>query len=143
MTRAQDQEKAGRIDLALASVEVLTRLAPENPLALDRLAALHHRLGQKDQALAVLARWQTHHPHDPVPMMRQAVFLYKGGQTAEGQDKVAQALQQGHGRQKADFALWGARLGTASGSHCRCGWYDHLCGRSAEERGRLPGRRDP
>jgi tetratricopeptide (TPR) repeat protein len=110
LSRSQEHEKAGRGDQALASAEILASLVPDDPLALDRLALLHHRQGQRDRALAVLARWQTQHPLDPTPMIRQAVFLYEANRPAEGHEKVRQALLHSQGRQKGDFAFWGARL---------------------------------
>ena len=110
LARSLEQEKAGQLPAALGNAEILERLAPHNSRALDRLAYLHYRLGQSDRALAVLSRWQESHPLDPIPLMRQAVFLYQNQQSEEGQAKIRQALGCSQGRQRADAAFLGARL---------------------------------
>jgi len=110
LARSQADEAAARMEDAVKMMDVLTRLSPQDPAALDRLACLHHRQGQDDLALSLLARWQESHPDDPTPRMRQAVFCYRNQQVADGQEKIRQALQLAHGKQRADLAFWGARL---------------------------------
>jgi len=110
LARSQAQEKAGDAAAALASARILARLAPHNGPAQDRLACLAHRAGQDDEALDILAQWQTMHPHDPLPRVRRAVLLHRRGVSGAWQPLFHEALGLCHGRRRADTAFLAARL---------------------------------
>ena len=70
LARSQEQEAAGQTDAALATAVTLYRLAPHSTRAHDRLACLHFRKGDLDEAVRVLVDWETLHPADPWPLLR-------------------------------------------------------------------------
>ena len=110
LTRSEKQELAGQPDAALTTAEVLHKLAPHSPRALDRLAYLHQRRGNSDQAVLLLESWFTHHPHDPRPIVRFAILLHQRGMAGEAQTKLHEAMTLCAGPQRAKIAFLGARL---------------------------------
>ncbi|MCI0379272.1 MAG: tetratricopeptide repeat protein, partial [Gemmataceae bacterium] len=110
LAHAREREHAGDIEGALTTLHILHRLAPNHPGALDRLAYLHHRRGENEQAEHFLETWVNHHPADPRPLVRFAVLLHQRGKFAECQTQLWQALEQSTGAVRAKIAFWGARL---------------------------------
>ena len=93
LARSQKQEQAGDLDAALATADTLAKLAPANPHALDRLAYLHYRRGEPDQAVQLLETWFNHHPRDPVPLVRFAVLLHQRGLLEQSHAKLCEAME--------------------------------------------------
>jgi tetratricopeptide (TPR) repeat protein len=110
LTRSQAQEQAGDVAGALESARILARLAPHNGPAQDRLACLAHRAGKDEEALDILAQWQTMHPHDPLPRVRRAVLLQRRGAVGAWQPLFHEALGLCDGRRRANVAFLAARL---------------------------------
>lgn len=110
LARSQSQEQAGQPERALATAEILHKLAPHSPRALDRLAYLHHRAGHPDQAVPFLESWFTQHPEDFRPVVRFAVLLHQRGLVSAAQTKIREALQLCEGARRARIAFLGARL---------------------------------
>jgi hypothetical protein len=110
LTRSRQQEQAAQLDAALATAEILQKLAPRSARGLDRLAYLHHRRGDPAQSVRLLEEWSIHHPRDPVPLVRFAVLLHQRGLTGECRTKLREALALCDGRRRARIAFLGARL---------------------------------
>lgn len=110
LTRSVLQEKAGDMEASLKSADVLSKLAPGNAKALDRLAALHYRCGEIDQAVAVLESWHAVHPQDPLPLVRLAILLQQRGQLGECQNRLRAAMELTQGLPRFRIASLGARL---------------------------------
>lgn len=110
LERAERLEKAGQAEAALACAEVLHRLAPGSPRALDRLAFLHHRQDRPDEAVTLLEKWHTLHPGDPQPLVRSAFLLHQRGAIAQGRSKMREALALAQGKKRARLAFLAARL---------------------------------
>jgi tetratricopeptide (TPR) repeat protein len=108
--RSAAQEQAGKPEAALQAVEVLVKLSPANTRALDRLAALHYRAGNLEEARALLAQWHEHQPDDPLPLVREAVLQHHQGQDEACRDRLRQAMDRCDGRRRANVAFLGARL---------------------------------
>jgi hypothetical protein len=110
LTRSRKQEQAGQLDAALATAEILQKLAPQSPQALDRLAYLCHRRGNPDRSVDLLESWFTQHPHDPRPVVRFAILLHQRGLLGECQTKLREALNLCDAKLRPRVAFLGARL---------------------------------
>lgn len=110
LARSEAEEKTGKLDLALLAAESLHRLAPELGVGLDRLARLHFRRGNFDQAARLLAEWQNLEPQAPLPWLRQAVVEHQRGKNAVRDELFEAALQRATGRHRATVAFLWARL---------------------------------
>jgi tetratricopeptide (TPR) repeat protein len=107
---SQREEQAGRLNAARAALEVLLRLAPQSLPGHDRLARLHHRRGELDQAVTWLTSWQRLAPADHWPLVRQAVLEQQRGNVQRRAQAIDQALGLTRGRLRAAIAYLGARL---------------------------------
>ncbi len=92
LARSEKLEESDQPDDALAAAEILAKLAPSSPRAFDRLAYLHHRRGQPDQAVHFLETWHHLHPGDALPLVRFAVLLAQHGNLAEAQNQIREAM---------------------------------------------------
>ncbi len=110
LAHSRQREEARQPDAALASAEILQKLAPQSPRALDRLAYLQHRAGRPEQAVPFLEAWHEFHPHDPRPLVRFAILLHQRGLVGEAQTKLREALSLCDGTRRARVAFLGARL---------------------------------
>ncbi len=110
LARSQQEEKAGHLDIARATAEVLHKLSPAYPQAFDRLAYLHDRTGNADQAVVLLEAWFTQHPEDPLPLVRFALLLHRRGLLSDCQGKLRDALELCTGKRRARIAFLGATL---------------------------------
>jgi tetratricopeptide (TPR) repeat protein len=110
LARSETEEQAGRKEQARACVEVLLRLAPNNLPGHDRLACLHYRSGEMDPAVAILARWHHLAPHDPWPLVRQAIIEQERGNAERRAEAIDRALGLTRGPTRAAVAFLGARL---------------------------------
>jgi tetratricopeptide (TPR) repeat protein len=112
--RSQDEELAGRKGPAKTCIEVLLRLAPANTRAHDRLACLHYRSGDREQAVAVLTGWQRLAPSDHWPLVRQAIIEQERGNARRRAEAIDRALGLTRGPLRAAVAFLGARLALRS-----------------------------
>lgn len=110
LARSHRQEQAGQWEQALASAGVLLLLAPANGIAHDRLACLHYRRGDLDQAAEFLRRWQALEPGNFWPLIRVAIVEQQRHQGAACSDALSQALALAQGKTRAALAFLGARL---------------------------------
>jgi Flp pilus assembly protein TadD/TolA-binding protein len=112
--RSRQQEAAGQLVAARQTLRVLQRLAPTDAHATEELARLSYRLGEENEALAVLQTWARQDENNPLPWLRQAGIYFQQAQRAAGCEALRQALRRCSGRQQALVALAGARLLIAS-----------------------------
>ncbi len=110
LARAAQEEQAQKPDEALASAEILHRLAPQSARALDLLARLHYRRGSLEPARQVLQTCHELEPQSPVPLARLAVVQEQLGQATPCLESIRKALVLAQGRARAEVALLGARL---------------------------------
>lgn len=110
LERSVRDEQVGQLEAARADAEILHRLAPYSPRALDRLAQLHYRHGDADQALRLLEEWHAAQPHDPKPLVRLALLLHERNAPTESLARLHAALERSQGLQRARTAFLGARL---------------------------------
>jgi tetratricopeptide (TPR) repeat protein len=110
MERSRREEESGRNDPALTCVEVLLRLSPTNIPGHDRLACLHYRRGDMDQAVALLAGWHRLAPSDHWPLVRQAIIEQERGNAERRAGAIDRALGLTRGPVRAAVAFLGARL---------------------------------
>ncbi len=110
LAQVRTQENGGQLDAALATATVLVHLAPQSARALDRLAYLHHRSGNQEEAVALLETCHQHHPHDPTPLVRLALLLHQRGSPDECQSRLRAALELCAGPPRAPIAFLAARL---------------------------------
>ncbi len=113
LQRSTRQEKAGDLNGAMSSVQVLLQLAPANLQGHDRKACLHARQGQLAQAVEVLQHWERLAPADVTPLLRRAVLEVQRGQRSLGLQALDHALALNQGQSQAALALLGARLALA------------------------------
>jgi predicted TPR repeat methyltransferase len=66
LARAQELHRTGRLDAAAALYAEILERAPDHPLALDRLAAIHARQGRAEAARALYRRALELVPNNPV-----------------------------------------------------------------------------
>ncbi len=110
LEHAQALEDHGDFPAAAVDLRILSRLAPNNLRVLDRLARLHHRLGESAQAIEVLGRWHQLHDADPLPLVRRALLCQLQDAPADAQQNLRQALTRATGKKRAAIAFLGARL---------------------------------
>jgi tetratricopeptide (TPR) repeat protein len=110
LERSRKMEEAGQKDAALASADVLMRLAPESRAGHDRLACLHYRQGDLDRAVALLEGWRRLDPQDHWPLVRQAIIEQERGNAARRSRAIDEALGLTRGPLRAAVAFLGARL---------------------------------
>jgi tetratricopeptide (TPR) repeat protein len=110
LERSRAQEETGKTEAALASVEVLLRLAPESVAAHDRLARLHYRRGDMDRAVELLDRWRRLAPEDHWPLVRQAIIEQERGNSLRRSEAIDHALGLTRGPLRAAVAFLGANL---------------------------------
>ncbi|MGH7172012.1 MAG: hypothetical protein ACRELG_17190, partial [Gemmataceae bacterium] len=96
--------------LALRDCEVLLRLAPSNIAGHDRLACLHYRRGNMEQAVALLNGWHRLAPNDHWPLVRQAILEQQRGNAVRRAEAIDRALGLTRGRVRAAIAFLGAKL---------------------------------
>ncbi len=109
LATAQAQEDAGQREAALATIEVLVKLSPNNTSAMNRAAGLHYRAGRLPPALALLEQWRAAQPSEPTPIVRQALLHHQQGDTVACNQKLMQAMALASGRRRANIAFVGAR----------------------------------
>jgi tetratricopeptide (TPR) repeat protein len=110
LERSQREEEAGRNEAARACVEVLLRLAPDSLRGHDRLACLHFRRGDLEQAVSLLSGWQRLAPDDYWPLVRQAILEQQRGNARRRAEAIDRALGLTRGRLRGAVAYLGARL---------------------------------
>jgi tetratricopeptide (TPR) repeat protein len=110
LARSLQEEQAGQPDAALAAAEILHRLAPRSPQAHDRLAQLHYRRGNLEQAWQFLQGWHELERSLPLPLARLAVVQEQLGQATACLESIRKALALAQGRARGEVALLGARL---------------------------------
>jgi tetratricopeptide (TPR) repeat protein len=116
LARSRQQEEAGQQDPARAAVELLLQLAPTSLAAHDRLACLHYRQGQLDQAVAVLDGWRRLAPTDHWPLVRQAIIEQERGNAQRRAEAIDRALGLTKGPLRSSVAFLGARLALREGA---------------------------
>jgi tetratricopeptide (TPR) repeat protein len=126
LARSRRQEEAGQKDAALATAEVLLKLAPRSPAAHDHLANLVYHRGDLDRAATLLSDSHTLASHDYWPLVRQAVIERQRGRTAAANTVIDRALELTRGPVRAAVAFLGARL--ALGINAECGVRSAECG---------------
>jgi tetratricopeptide (TPR) repeat protein len=110
LAKAQALEEAGQREKALATIEVLVKLSPQNTSAMDRAAMLHFRAGRLQPAYQLLEQWQHAQPHEPLPLVRQALLLYQQNDLPSCHGKLQHAMSLAEGRRRGNIAFLGARL---------------------------------
>jgi tetratricopeptide (TPR) repeat protein len=110
LERSRREEASERKDPARTCVEVLLRLAPASVQGHDRLACLHYRRGDMEQAVALLAGWHRLAPTDHWPLVRQAIIEQERGNAERRAEAVDRALGLTRGPLRAAIAFLGARL---------------------------------
>jgi tetratricopeptide (TPR) repeat protein len=110
LARSLQEEQSGQPDAALATAEILYRLAPRSPQAHDRLAQLHYRRGNLEQTWQLLQGWHRLEPSLPLPLARLAVVQEQLGQGTACLESIRKALTLARGRTRAEIAFLGARL---------------------------------
>jgi tetratricopeptide (TPR) repeat protein len=114
LERSEVEERAGRKDPAKDCVEVLLDLAPSSIRAHDRLACLHYRRGDRDQAVEILSGWERLAPADHWPVVRQAIIEQERGNAQRRAEAIDRALGLTRGPLRAAVAFLGARLALRS-----------------------------
>lgn len=108
--RSHLEEESGRHEQARSCIEVLLRLAPTSIQGHDRLAYLHYRRGEMDQAIALLTGWHRLKPDDHWPLVRQAIIEQERGNALRRAEAIDRALGLTRGPVRAAIAFLGARL---------------------------------
>jgi tetratricopeptide (TPR) repeat protein len=113
LDRSRQQETTGHLSGAMASMEVLLKLAPDSAAAHDRLAALCFRKGDFQRSANLLSSLHALSSTDPRPLIRRAIVEQRLGQKDLHPATLAQALElcPEHGRSAVAFL--GARLALA------------------------------
>src|SRR5262249_46591456 len=132
---SRHEEEAGRKDSARACALVLLRLAPGSLAGHDRLACLHYRQGEMDQALALLGGWHRLAPNDHWPLVRQAIIEQQRGNAQRRAEAIDRALGLTRGPLRAAVAFLGARLALREG--LRAGSRDPAAQRRAQQNGEV------
>jgi tetratricopeptide (TPR) repeat protein len=114
LARCRRQEQAGQAEEALASAEVLVRLAPRCAAAYDLLARLHYQAGRLRRASDVLAQWHEHFPDDYWSLVRKAIIDQKRGQADDSLLAIRKSLERTGGPTRAEIAVLGGRLALLS-----------------------------
>jgi tetratricopeptide (TPR) repeat protein len=110
LERSRREEESGRKEPARSCVEVLLRLAPSSIPGHDRLACLHYRRGDMEQAVALLNGWHRLAPSDHWPLVRQAIIEQERGNAARRAEAIDRALGLTRGPVRAAIAFLGAKL---------------------------------
>jgi hypothetical protein len=110
LERSHRHEQAGDETAALASAEILLRLAPGSLAAHDRLAALCYRRGDWARAAELLADWHVLDPANPLPLLRQAIIEQRRGNGEGFADSMDRAFERTQNGERAAAAFLGARL---------------------------------
>src|SRR5262249_5411313 len=110
LERSNQREQAGQAEPARAAVEVLLKLAPGSVKGHDRLACLHYRGGQRDEAVRLPDSWHRLAPSDHWPLIRQAIIEQERGNAERRERAIADALGRTRGPLRASVAFLGARL---------------------------------
>jgi Flp pilus assembly protein TadD len=118
LARSRQQADAGQKDAALATAEVLYKLAPHSPAAHDHLAELVYHRRDLERACTLLAGWQALAIHDYQPLVRRAVIEQQRGNMAASNAAIDQALELTHGPLRAAVAFLGARLALRASAEC-------------------------
>ncbi len=108
--RSCREEEAGRHVPARTCIEVLLRLDPASIPGHNRLACLHYRHGDLDQAVALLTGWHGLKPDDHWPLVRQAIIEQERGNALRRAEAIDRALGLTRGPVRAAIAFLGARL---------------------------------
>ncbi len=120
LEKAAGREQAGDRDAAIAALEVLIRLSPQNPGGYDQLAHYYFQGDQLDKAVEYLEVWHHFDPSNSVPLTRLAILENKRG-NAEASKKFLQlALDNSQGLRRSEIAFLGARLALSSHSLATC-----------------------
>jgi tetratricopeptide (TPR) repeat protein len=114
LQRSERLEQENKPDAALASADVLLRLAPHSPHAHDRLARLYYKRGKLDRAAELLRNWCNVEPASAIPWTRLAVVQHQLAQWDQSLQSMQAALERSSGTQRADLACLAARLALAS-----------------------------
>ena len=114
LAKADQLENAGLRDAALATIEILVKLSPQNTSAMDRAAMLHHRAQRFEPAYNLLEQWHQAQPQEPLPAVRQALLLHQQGNVAGCFDKLRHAMSLCDGKRHANIAFLGARVALQS-----------------------------
>jgi tetratricopeptide (TPR) repeat protein len=114
LARSQKMEAAGNKGAAQKCAEVLLALHPSSLPGHDRLACLHYRRGDLDQASTLLGNLQRLAPTDYWPLVRQAVLEEERGNAARRAEAIDRALGLTTGQRRAAVAFLGARLSIRS-----------------------------
>jgi len=114
LERSQRLESAGQLLLARDCAEVLLRLRPDSAVAYDRLACLHYRAGEIEQAIELLKTWHQRFPSEPLPLVRLAFLQQQRGQAEQRAQAIHTAVERTQGRRKAAVAYLGACLAACS-----------------------------
>ncbi|HYV34383.1 MAG TPA: tetratricopeptide repeat protein, partial [Gemmataceae bacterium] len=110
LERSERLEKENKHDAALASADVLLRLAPRSSRAHDRLAMLWHRRGKLDRAAEFLRNWCAVEPENPLPWTRLAVVQHNQGNREQCRHSMQAAIERANGKTRADLACLAGRL---------------------------------
>jgi Flp pilus assembly protein TadD len=110
LERGQRLAEAGQAEASLTTVSVLLQLIPNSAAAHDRLAQLHFKKGDLDQAAQTLAGWAARHPNDYRPLLRLALLQQQRGNVPERTLALDGALALTSGPVRAEVAFLGARL---------------------------------
>ncbi|MFO0864443.1 MAG: hypothetical protein U0744_07300 [Gemmataceae bacterium] len=110
LDHSAEREKAGDRDGALRSAVTLLQLDPHNTQAMDRVAHLQHQGGSADAAAAMLSRWAEWQPHNPLPIVRQALIRHGQKRYDEAMQLLRTALDRSHGRHRAGIAFLAGKL---------------------------------
>jgi tetratricopeptide (TPR) repeat protein len=110
LDRSQNQLTSGQKEAALATAEVLAKLAPQSSAAHDWLAQVHYRLGQLAAAAEELRRVQQLRPDDYVPVLREAIVQQQLDNRQAVRHAIRRALAMTIEKARSATALLGARL---------------------------------
>lgn len=113
LARSRRLEEASQIADARTTAVALARLLPDDAAVLDRLACLHFRGGDADQAVVVLDDWQARQPGDHRPWLRRAILEQGRGQRPARTLAIQQALGLAKGLERARVAWLAAQLALA------------------------------
>jgi tetratricopeptide (TPR) repeat protein len=119
LERSRKLEEGGKKDQSRRCVEVLLALKPDSLTGHDRLACLHYRRGDLDQAVALLGNLHRLAPLDHWPLVRQAILEQERGNAERRAEAIDRALGLTQGSQRAAVAFLGARLALREGSNPR------------------------
>jgi Flp pilus assembly protein TadD len=110
LERSKRLEEAGQAEASLTSANVLLKLQPNSGAGHDRLAQLHFKQGDLDQAAQTLADWAARHPRDYRPLLRLALLQQQRGDVPGRTMALDGALALTSGPVRAEVAFLGARL---------------------------------